>query len=1272
MTLSLRFFLIMTIITGQLFAEAIPKRALPNVSKNAAHHSSPVKRTSQWQYVRTYSTAPNGAGMYALQAGNAKCTDYPNYTLETDTLQNWEHSNSTAEWKLDRLPFSTTYDIYVRYKSSSSAKVKVKVGGRSLSASVPAGRDAFTKEKVGSVKMIRGSLNTVEVSLENSFSSFKLQGVEVVPAQTPHRWFDTSNLTWTRDIPKDLRYTERIPDQMPPAHLIKNGPKGYAIITTEAIKKHSKVLGKFIQHKKSLGFTPYIVTEKQFGGGTGPDAADNIRKWLHSHYKKMKLLYVLLIGKPHPDSGTIPMMAEGTDMKAFRYQISQGEHPHARRATDMYYMDCSGPVIDLDGDGIFGSQGDFKPGEGLDNVWDVLAGRIPYYGEDSPHGKYADLDAILQKTINYENASFTEVLERYNFEVDGNILDGYTVEWGGFNYVTREQLGRGFLKTDHYSWLNNSFMDQYSVGFLRSGGHANPTFIESGISSGWLASRSVPKDTLNVVSVFGGCDCSQPEHSMNMGYMHLRKGAIVTQGASRSVASVRGVGERTRPQTFSDFRRNCLLRGYSVGQAHWESLSGGRRRPNDGAVMFTLYGDPSIVPFPQALQPKRDFIIRPVHTLQVHEPVKVAANTPYYKQEYDIQNLSGKKIKWKVDSQASWFSIRGQKTGILEPGKTQTIYTTFNPRSRTLPAGSHTASIKINLGGKVHYKSIELVKFTDEIAYLKTFEDASGKAYNPMNAEQKMKEELANLSGTDDQKRNAKRRIQAKFGSGTTIMPRHIHVFEAMNSSAGLEFKPFETYKGNPDIMTGIGFKLYINSTDQTIVLNWQPYEYGESAWSKRYTDMSKAPEDCIILKGKKPIRKSQWNTVVISIDYVNKRATMYLNGQLEATAKVPGYYYAFATLKMNGSLNAEFNSFKVTRAATTPQTALLNYKFGEPVNCPVPESFAVGETRQPTFKWTPSPSIAGIKKPEYRLFLSSDPKKLGHKTTFLGTTSTTELTLNRPLKGAQKYYWRVDTVSKDKTRKRTGKIWQFTTSRYLSEEVLTSTTFSDPKVWKGPAVGSNSDSAEFKNQGSYITQNLDKSKVIPGAYKITLNLSSPEQKITKPMQLTIHGDQDLLVAKKLELNQISGGKLTDYFFLKKKVGIYNKLYLKLSLPGQGRNAGYSVSLKNVSLKNAIDPRTVPDKPPVFRQLKFELPPMKAKDNSYSYFFIEDITDEQPKSVRFRMVEGPSWVSIQASGRVFSYYGAPKSAVGKHRIVVEARDAKGQTSKAFVTVEVKP
>jgi hypothetical protein len=76
-----------------------------------------------------------------------------------------------------------------------------------------------------------------------------------------------------------------------------NTTPGYTIITTSAIQSTSSQLNNFIAHKQSLGFDVQVITEADFGGGSGDTAAENIRAWLQDHYLADNIEYVLLIPK---------------------------------------------------------------------------------------------------------------------------------------------------------------------------------------------------------------------------------------------------------------------------------------------------------------------------------------------------------------------------------------------------------------------------------------------------------------------------------------------------------------------------------------------------------------------------------------------------------------------------------------------------------------------------------------------------------------------------------------------------------------------------------------------------------------------------------------------------------------------------------------------------------------------------------------------------------------------------------------------------------------
>ena len=113
-------------------------------------------------------------------------------------------------------------------------------------------------------------------------------GLEPCLAYRENPW----TLMGADDTGSDLPYESNSSDQ-----------SGYVVITTSEIKANSSMLPDFAIHKESLGFDVQIITESDFGGGVGDEAAENIRAWLQRHYDSNNIEYVLLIGDPRPDSG---------------------------------------------------------------------------------------------------------------------------------------------------------------------------------------------------------------------------------------------------------------------------------------------------------------------------------------------------------------------------------------------------------------------------------------------------------------------------------------------------------------------------------------------------------------------------------------------------------------------------------------------------------------------------------------------------------------------------------------------------------------------------------------------------------------------------------------------------------------------------------------------------------------------------------------------------------------------------------------------------------
>ena len=187
-----------------------------------------------------------------------------------------------------------------------------------------------------------------------------------------------------------------------------------------------ELVGEFIAHKESRGFSVHLITEEVWGGGQDAiQKTDNLRSWLMANYRPLNLKYVLIIGDPR-QNGDVPMRNTKPGMHAEQAWAN----PMDDVPTDYYFAELTGDW-DLDGDGYLAefapfnrndaeASGDFGEG-GMERDAEVAVGRIPYYGVPS------DLDHILQKTMDYENA------------------DGESIEWRKSALLAAEGANRIFF-----------------------------------------------------------------------------------------------------------------------------------------------------------------------------------------------------------------------------------------------------------------------------------------------------------------------------------------------------------------------------------------------------------------------------------------------------------------------------------------------------------------------------------------------------------------------------------------------------------------------------------------------------------------------------------------------------------------------------------------------------------------------------------------------------------------------------------------------------------
>jgi len=307
----------------------------------------------------------------------------------------------------------------------------------------------------------------------------------------------------------------------------------YVIVTTSAIASASSKLDDFVADKEAQGFTVEVVTEEKWGGGTGNAAAEHLRAWLKANYAPLGIKYVLLIGDPSPATGTVPMkMCFPQD-----YAPANEDCP-----TDFYYAELTGDW-DLDDDGRCGEyHGDYGAG-GCGTAWEVLVGRIPFYGSA------ADLDAILAKIVAYRAESAQDAVWRRTALLPMEPSDPSTP-----GYHLGEAIKNGVVTPTGDGW---GYHRVYEEGYGLSPAPEATPCTEDATTIAWntqhpgavfwwthgsATSAADVMDTSHAATLDDGhpaftfqCSClnAYPEASNNLTYALLKKGGICTVSATR-------------------------------------------------------------------------------------------------------------------------------------------------------------------------------------------------------------------------------------------------------------------------------------------------------------------------------------------------------------------------------------------------------------------------------------------------------------------------------------------------------------------------------------------------------------------------------------------------------------------------------------------------------------------------------------------------------------------------------------------------------------------
>jgi hypothetical protein len=374
----------------------------------------------------------------------------------------------------------------------------------------------------------------------------------------------------------------------------------YLIATTLDIINRSQQLWSFVAAKENQGFKVQVINELTWGGGTGSTAADNLRFWLQRSYACNNIQYVLLIGNPDPENGDVPMK-----MCWPRYnQRYDRECP-----TDLYYADLTGNW-DLNNDGYYGDYSDDCGLGGADRNFEVIVGRIPYYGSIN------DLDRILAKTIKYINTPASTAAWRSNALLAMEPSDGDTPGCHLGEAIKNKVL----VNKKGWGW-HRIYDETYDLSPVPETTPCNPENVTSvwqsqpfGIVFWWT--HGSPTNAADIMDIYYArqlndncpsftyqCSCnnSWPEISDNLSYTLLTNGSISSIGGTRVtwywIGQTEYEGTASNSGMTYEYAKRIIDDEFYAGQA-LQDVKSTIYPENDAFWMnflgFVLYGDPAI------------------------------------------------------------------------------------------------------------------------------------------------------------------------------------------------------------------------------------------------------------------------------------------------------------------------------------------------------------------------------------------------------------------------------------------------------------------------------------------------------------------------------------------------------------------------------------------------------------------------------------------------------------------------------------------------------
>lgn len=963
---------------------------------------------------------PNAAGVVTMRGWDAKLGAGISWEPSAKHLLfSGRSADSQAEWTikgLEDIPYNV--ELLLRHVPASSAgkRIQLQIGPETLQFALPKTSGDLTIVELGTARPGEGEHKALLKGLDDYNDTLMQVYRIVLTPRTFQRWWNPLGQTWeTKKLPLMFgaqwhtgKGNFHTPSPLKDVDDDRLKRKGYAIVTTEKLKRNLTKLNDFIAHKEALGFTVHVVTEKDYGGGHGAYAADNIRTWLRNNYQDKGILYVLMVGDPDIYHGDVPMAIAKGGISRFKRQanVDAGkvtdwhEYTYGVAATDHYYVDLENKTIDADGDGVLYSSGDW--GKGHSGHWSVLVGRIQVAGEDSQFGKYSDVDAILQKFIDYENEADTTW--RYRPDINSTTwnINAAIYEYAGVEYRVRGgNVSGGHVPVDFQQWKNDHFLTNFDIGYVRTGGHGTPTWTQGGLSVD--LSRNHGNNVRPYLSEVGSCEACEVGYANNLCAAQLRYGSIGVIGGTRPVGSL-GTNNGYGDPFYRHNRFDMFTKGESMGLAHWQRMCDGHRTHTGSDTVWAFNGDPSIKVIPQAMRPTYPIIARP--TQEVVYDWDGKAGLPH--QEYDITNNTDASQTLAMQTDSPWLTL-DTTFAVLSAGETITVTATVNSGAENLDEGQSVAHIYMKeLNGYTTTRKFNFFKRTPQLDGLIDFDHvASGKAQTlGASGATVTVNEAAVVSGGVSGKAYDTSIDTDGLVIGQEIIPspRHhsmtlsfwFNATQAIRSNVNLLHGPYGNESLNIDIVKhGTAIRMHWRSAQLDGAVEWNEID-------AKYT-----------YEGAVAIGTGTWHQVTMVHEYggINK---LFFDGQLVDSAPHVGYTYNFNGLTVGKGFDGLIDEIQSFNYALNDTQVAENYQQSKPVPV-VPAYNSIVAARNVQFDWTGVPGAVS-----YELFVSSDKTAVDNPNsglTAIWTGSPSEVA--QTVKETDRVFWRVDAVMADASRMR-------------------------------------------------------------------------------------------------------------------------------------------------------------------------------------------------------------------------------------------------------------